>query len=192
MPLRNPDQLAPILSKTCRACACVLALLIGTLLLASCTPRRGLRQDEVWECTDKASPECAAAREHFQLVRYLAFPPAHLVAASARALGDLNFDTNRDDDKGKVSGVFIASAPTHSGQLDGLLRKNLKSYVPAAVSAEVEILPLPDQDIGADVRLRLYFAAAGAAAQPIDSVAPYQIFFSQLGRELGAAPAPPR
>ena len=42
------------------------------------------------------------------------------------------------------------------------------------------------------VRLRLYAAAPGAAPQLIDSVAPYQIFFSQLGAELGEPVALPK
>lgn len=169
-----------------------LPLLAGVLALAACiTPDRGVRRDEVQACIDKASPQCAAAREQFQSVRYPTMSAGHLVAAASRALGDLDFEPTRDDAQNKVSGEYIASAPTHKNQLDELFRKNLKIYGPAPLTAQVEILPLAGQEVGADVRLRLYTAADGAAPTLIDSVAPYQIFFSQLGVELGAPPPPP-
>ena len=44
-----------------------------------------------------ASAQCAAAREHFQVVRYPTMSADRLVAAASRALGDLNFESNRDD-----------------------------------------------------------------------------------------------
>jgi hypothetical protein len=126
------------------------------------------------------------------VVRYPGEPAAHLVAAASRALGDLNFETTRDDERRIVSGDYIDSAPTHSKLLDDLFKKTLKDYQPAALSARVEVLPPPDQQTGAEVRLRLYYARPDAASpQPIDSVAPYQIFFNQLGIELGEAVAPP-
>ncbi len=167
-----------------------LGSLLGLLLLAGCTPDRGVRRDEVLQCIAKDSPECVAAREQFQVVRYPTMTADQLVAASSRALGDLNFEADRDDAQGRVSGDYIASAPTHDKQLDQVFKKNLKNYGPAPITAQVQILPLPNQGTGADVRLRLYAALDGAAPSLIDSVALYQIFFSQLGVELGAPPAP--
>jgi hypothetical protein len=189
MPLRISYLTAADRGKALRCGGCTLALLTSASLLISCTVERGLRHGEVWECANKASPDCAAARERFQVVRYLTFSSDHLVAASATALGDLNFDTRRDDAQGKVSGDFIATAPTHSGQFDELMKNTLKTYAPAAVSAQVDVSPLPNRDTGADVRLRLYFAVAGSTPQLIDNVAPYQLFFRQLGSELGNPPA---
>ncbi len=181
----------PDLSRRTRsALRCGLPLL-GLLLLAACTPDRGVRREEVQACVDKDSPQCAAAREQFQSVRYPTMGGDRLVAAASRALGDLNFEPTRDDAAGKVSGDYIAAAPTHKNQLDELFKKNLKNYAPAPLTAQVEILPLAGKDVGAEVRLRLYIAVDGAAPELIDSVAPYQIFFSQLGVELGAPPPPP-
>ncbi|WP_029921653.1 hypothetical protein [Nevskia soli] len=167
-------------------------VLLGLSLLAACTPDRGVRRDEVRACIDKESPACAAARVQFQSVRYPTLSADRLVAAGSRALGDLNFEPTRDDAGNKVSGEYIASAPVHKNQLDELFRKNLKNYGTASLTAQVDILPLPGKDVGADVRLRLYTVAGeGMSPELIDSVAPYQIFFSQLGVELGAPPPPP-
>ena len=186
MPLPSPEPFR----RPRRAVQLGLALLTGALLLAACTPDRGVRRDEVPDCIDKASAQCAAAREHFQVVRYPTMSADRLVAAASRALGDLNFESNRDDAQGRVSGDYIAAAPTHEKQRDDLFKKSLKGYATAAVTAQVEILPLPSQDTGANVRLRLYAAVDGAAPALIDSVALYQIFFSQLGAELGEPMAP--
>ncbi len=160
---------------------------VGAALLLGCNGQRALRSDQVEACTDPASAVCAAARDSFQLVRYPTFDAAHLVAVSNRALGDLDFETRRDDAQRKVAGDYIASAPVHSKQLDDQFRRTLKRYGQAAISAVVEVTPLAGRETGADVRLRIYAAVPGAEApQPIDSVAPYQLFFSQLGFELGA------
>jgi len=164
-------------------------VLLATLVLASCVPRSGVRQDDLWQCAKPDSPDCAAAREQLQRVRY-PLTADHLVAASNRALGDLNFETRRDDARRTVSGDYFATAPTHPKQLDDLFRQTLKSYAAATVTAQVEVLV--DTDGAAAVRLRLYAAAAGAAPRLIDNVAPYQIFFSQLGAELGTPAAPPK
>jgi hypothetical protein len=187
MPLRTPDSSR----KPRLAIGLGLPVLAGMLLLCACTPDRGVRRDDVRQCMAPDSAECAAARERFQVVRYPTMSADQLVAASSRALGDLNFEADRDDAQGRVSGSYIASAPTHEKQLDLVFKRNLKSYGAAQISAQVQILRLPDQDTGADVRLRLYAAIDGAAPSLIDSVALYQIFFSQLGFELGAPAAPP-
>ena len=187
MPLQTPENF----HESRRAVGRGLSLAIGMLLLAACTPDRGVRRDDVLQCIDPASAECSAARERFQVVRYPTMSADQLVAASSRALGDLNFEADRDDAQGRVSGDYIASAPTHEKQLDLVFKRNLKSYGAAPITAQVQILRLPGQDTGADVRLRLYAATDGAAPSLIDSVALYQIFFSQLGFELGAPAAPP-
>jgi len=187
MPLRTPD----IFHEPRHAIWPGLPVLAGILLLCACTPDRGVRRDDVWQCIDRNSADCAAARERFQVVRYPTMSADQLVAASSRALGDLNFESNRDDAQGRVSGDYIASAPTHEKQLDLVFKRNLKSYAAASISAQVQILRLPDQDTGADVRLQLYAVVDGAPPSLIDSVALYQIFFSQLGFELGAPAAPP-
>lgn len=188
--MRNTDSSRDFSRPTRRAIWPVV--LLGLSLLAACTPDRGVRRDEVRACIDKESPECAAARAQFQSVRYPTLSAGRLVAAGSRALGDLNFEPTRDDAGNKVSGEYIASAPVHKNQLDELFRKNLKNYGAAPLAAQVDILPLPGKDVGADVRLRLYTVAGeGVPPELIDSVAPYQIFFSQLGVELGAPPPPP-
>ncbi len=189
--MRNSSLSRHTLDVARRALGCGLALLAGALTLSACTPDRGVRRDEVQACIDKGSSQCAAAREQFQSVRYPTMSTSRLVAAASRALGDLDFEPTRDDAQNKVSGEYIATAPTHKNQLDELFRKNLKNYAPAPLTAQVDMLPLPGQDVGADVRLRLYTTVDGAAPALIDSVAPYQIFFSQLGVELGAPPPPP-
>jgi len=80
-------------------------------------------------------------------------------------------------------------------QLDELFRKTLKAYAPgqdlAALRAEVSAQPLAGSDSGASLRLQLFLPGADGAPRPVDAVGPYQIFFSQLGVELGAPPAPP-
>ena len=169
-----------------------LSLLAAALLQPACsyTPDRGVHRDDTRQCIAPDSAECAAAREHFQVVRYPNFTADQLVAASSRALGDLDFETERDDRNRRVSGDYVASAPVHKGQLDEVFRNNLKQYKAAPLTAKVEITPLPQQDIGAEVRLRLYTPQDGAEPQLVDSVALYQVFFSQLGVELGAPPAP--
>lgn len=168
-------------------------VLVAGLLLPGCshTPERGAHRDDASQCVAPDSAECAAARERFQVVRYPTFRADQLVVAASRALGDLNFEAERDDRNHRVSGEYVGSAPVHKGQFDELFRKNLKQYGAAPLTAQVEITPLPQQDTGAEVRLRLFAPQDGAAPQPVDSVAPYQVFFSQLGAELGAPVAPP-
>ncbi|HZR34428.1 MAG TPA: hypothetical protein VFA75_03555 [Nevskia sp.] len=171
-------------------------LLCLALLPAACStpgPRNDVR-GEVRECADPGSPACAAAREGFQLVRYPTMGSDRLVAAASRALGDLNFEAERDDARRHVDGSYVAAAPVHDKQLDELFRKTLKGYAPdrdlSALSAQVDVLPIPDRDVGGNVRLQLFLAGADGTAQPVDSVGPYQIFFRQLGIELGAPAAP--
>lgn len=167
---------------------------MAALLLAACghAPDRGAHRDDASQCVAPDSAECAAARERFQVVRYPTFRVDQLVVAASRALGDLNFEAERDDRNHRVSGEYVAAAPVHKGQFDELFRKNLKQYGAAPLmTAQVEITPLAQQDTGAEVRLRLFAPQDGAAPQPVDSVAPYQVFFSQLGAELGAPAAPP-
>jgi len=171
-------------------CLCALAA------VAACTTpeQRNELRGEVRECADKDAPACAAARDGFQRVRYPTMGADRLVAAASRALGDLNFEADRDDAQRRVSGAYVAAAPVHDKQLDELFSKTLKRYAPgqdlAALSARVEVTPIPGSDTGGNVRLQLFLAGAGGTAQPVDSVGPYQIFFRQLGIELGAAPAP--
>ncbi len=171
-------------------------LLCLALLPAACaTPeQRNELRGEVRECADKDAPACAAAREGFQLVRYPTMGPDRLVAAASRALGDLNFEAERDDAQRRVSGSYIVSAPVHDKQLDELFRQTLKRYAPgqdlSALSARVDVQPIAGGDVGGNVRLQLFLTGEGGAAQPVDSVAPYQIFFRQLGIELGATPLP--
>ena len=171
-------------------------LLLSAAALAACTTpeQRNDLRGQVRACADPDAPACAEAREGFQLVRYPTMGTDRLVAAASRALGDLNFETERDDAQRKVTGSYIAGAPVHDKQLDQLFHKTVKAYVPSqdmpALSAQVEVSALPDRDTGGSVRLRLFLAGAGGAALPLDSVGPYQIFFSQLGIELGATPVP--
>jgi hypothetical protein len=169
-----------------------LCALLPALLLAACAGSGGLH-GAVEECVaDATSAACAAVRDGFQLVRYPTQPADRLVAAASRALGDLDFEPERDDAARKVGGRYIAVAPVHDKQLDQLFRKTLKAYAPdrdlAALSAQVGVEPLGDA--GATVRLQLFLPGTDGAPQPVDTVGPYQIFFSQLGVELGAAPAP--
>lgn len=165
------------------------------LLLAGCSSHGGVH-GVVYECQDDpASAACATAREGFQVVRYTTLPTDRLVGAASRALGDLDFEPERDDAGRKVSGSYIATAPVHDKQLDELFRKTLKAYAPgqdlAALRAEVSAQPLAGSDSGASLRLQLFLPGADGAPRPVDAVGPYQIFFSQLGVELGAPPAPP-
>lgn len=175
---------------------CVHLLLSLAAAVAACTTpeQRNDLRGQVRECADPDSAACAEAREGFQRVRYPTMPPDRLLAAASRALGDLNFEADRDDARRKVSGSYVPGAPVHDKQLDQLFRKTVKAYASGQeappLGAEVEVTALPDSDVGGSVRLRLFLAAAGGAPQPVDSVAPYQIFFRQLGVELGAAPAP--
>lgn len=168
-------------------------VLVPVLLLTACSSGGGLR-GVVGECAgDPSSAACAAAREGFQTVRYPSLPAERLVAAASRALGDLDFEPQRDDARREVSGSYIAGAPVHDKQLDQLFRQTLKAYAPGrdlgGLSAQVGVLPLPEG--GASLRLQLFLAAGDGTPQPVDVVGPYQIFFSQLGAELGAAPVPP-
>jgi hypothetical protein len=164
------------------------------LLLAACSSSGGLH-GVVGECLDApGSAACAAARDGFQLVRYPALPADRLVAAASRALGDLDFEPERDDAQRRVGGRYIATAPVHDRQLDQLFRKTLKAYAPdqdlAALRAEVSVQPIAGSDTGATLRLQLFLPGADGAPLPVDAVGPYQIFFSQLGGELGAPLAP--
>jgi hypothetical protein len=170
--------------------------LIAVLLLAACSTSGGGPRGVVGECAaDPSSAACAAAREGFQTVRYPTLQADRLVAAASRALGDLNFEPQRDDARRQISGRYIAGAPVHDKQLDQLFRQTLKAYAPGqdldGLSAEVSVLPLAGSDTGANVRLQLFLAGNDGAPHPVDAVGPYQIFFSQLGAELGAPPAPP-
>jgi hypothetical protein len=178
---------------SCRSFARRAAPLLA-LLLAACGSRGGMH-GVVYECADPASAACAAAREGFQVVRYTSLPPDRLIGAASRALGDLDFEPERDDAGRKVSGRYVASAPVHDKQLDQLFRQTLKAYAPgqdlAALRAEVSAQPLAGGDSGATLRLQLFLPGADGAPRPVDAVGPYQIFFSQLGTELGAPPAPP-
>ena len=176
---------------------CLRLLFLGcAAALAACTTpeQRNELRGQVRECADPDAPGCAEAREGFQLVRYPTMPVDRLVAAASRALGDLNFETERDDVQRKVSGSYIAGAPVHDKQLDQLFHMTVKAYLPGqdapSLSALVEVLALPDREVGGSVRLRLFLAGQGGAALPLDSVAPYQVFFRQLGVELGAPPTP--
>lgn len=161
--------------------------LLAAVLLSACAADGGAPRADVRECADADSPACAEAREGFQLVRYPTMTPDRLVAAASRALGDLNFETSRDDANGKVSGSYVAAAPVHAKQLDELFRKTLKNQLAegAELTAQAEVQALANATTGGSVRLRLYRGGA-----PIDSVGPYQVFFRQLGVELGAAPTP--
>lgn len=173
----------------------VLLLGLSAALAACTTPeQRNDLRGQVRECADPDSAACAEARDGFQLVRYPTMSVDRLVAASSRALGDLNFEPERDDAQRQVSGHYIASAPVHDKQLDQLFRKTVKAYVPGQealpLTAQVEVTALADHDTGGSVRLRLFLATEGGAPRQVDSVAPYQIFFRQLGVELGATPVP--
>ena len=172
-----------------------LSLCLLALLAACATPeQRNDLRGEVRACADKDAPACAAAREGFQLVRYPTMGPDRLVVAASRALGDLNFEAERDDAQRRVSGTYVAGAPVHPRQLDELFLQTLRRYAPgqdlAGLGARVEVLPIAGSDTGGNVRLQLFLAGEGGAAMPVDSIGPYQIFFRQLGIELGAAPAP--
>jgi len=172
-----------------------LSLCALALLSACATPeQRNELRGEVRECADKDAPACAAAREGFQLVRYPTMGAGRLVVAASRALGDLDFEPDRDDAQRRVGGAYVASAPVHPKQLDELFRQTLKRYAPdqdlAGLGARVDVVPIPGSEVGATVRLQLFLAGEGGVAVPVDSVAPYQIFFRQLGLELGATPAP--
>ncbi|MDR3414935.1 MAG: hypothetical protein P4L83_02010 [Nevskia sp.] len=152
-------------------------------VLAACTAARP-RTGEVAACADQGSPACAAARDGFQRVHYTNIQPGRLVVASSRALGDLNFEVGeRDDAGGRVEADYVAAAPVHEKQLDEKFKEAMHPYAGARVAAAVTVTP---GEAGAEVRLRLTAVPAdGAAPRPIDSVTPYQLFFSQLGFELG-------
>lgn len=164
------------------------------VLLSACAADHGALRGDVPECAEPDSAACATAREGLQQVRYPTMTVDRLVAAASRALGDLNFETSRDDARAQVGGSYVASAPVHPRQLDELFRSTLKHFAPSlealGLTAQAEVQGLPGSDVGGIVRLRLYRAGDNGAALLIDSVAPYQVFFRQLGVELGAAPTP--
>ena len=164
-----------------------LLLPLAAVLLAACaTPADRLRHVEVAACADKEAAGCEAARAGFQRLSYDSLDADKLTVAAARALGDLNFEVERDDARHQAAGAYVDSAPVHDKQLDSLFRGTLKPYQPAVISARVEVLPLAGRDSGGEVRLRLFAAAdSGGQPAPVDSVGPYQVFFRQLGQELG-------
>ncbi|MDB5986134.1 MAG: hypothetical protein JWR16_1187 [Nevskia sp.] len=170
-------------------------LCLTALLLASCASHDKIRHGEARECADSGSPACIAARHAFQREHYTSISQDRLLAASSRALGDLNFETTRDDAQAQVRAEYVATAPTHKDQLDERFRKSLRNYAAdheaRTVRAQLEVRQPPDDPTGQEVHLLLYAGAEGADdSSLIDNPALYQIFFNALGIELGAAPEP--
>ena len=118
-----------------------LLLPLAAVLLAACaTPADRLRHVEVAACADKEAAGCEAARAGFQRLSYDSLDADKLTVAAARALGDLNFEVERDDARHQAAGAYVDSAPVHDKQLDSLFRGTLKPYQPAVISARVEVL----------------------------------------------------
>lgn len=164
------------------------------VLLAACSTG-GARLD-VPECARPEATACTAARDRFQVLNYDIATPDRLVAASSRAIGDLNFElVRRDDAAGIVLGRYVGSAPTHKDQLDSRFHDALRDAASLPLLARIEVGAAPTAGGPVPVRLQLLLPAPdsrdGTAQMPLDRVKPYQIFFQQLSLELGGRVAPP-
>lgn len=167
---------------------------LAALVLAACSSTGP--KPEVPECADARSPACAAARDRFQVLNYEVTAPGRLVAASSRAIGDLNFElVRRDDDAGLVLARYVGSAPTHKDQLDSSFHEALRDAASLPLMARIEVGKTVGSGTSVPVRLQFLLppASAGSATEPVplDRVKPYQIFFQQLSLELGGRISPP-
>jgi hypothetical protein len=177
---------------------CVITLLTLARCLASCASHGDIPRGVARECADPDSEPCLHARIAFQQVQYTSISQDRLVAASTRALDDLNFETARDDEHAQVRGSYVEAAPTHKDQLDQRFHKFLRDHpdgheAPALI-AQVDVISSSAAPAAITVRLRLYNAQNPGSQTQVDEPALYEIFFKQLGFELAgtsaAVPAP--
>lgn len=162
-------------------------------LLAGCASSSEIPRGVARECADPDSESCIHARIAFQQVQYTSISQDRLIAASTRALDDLNFETARDDEHAQVKGCYVEAAPTHQDQLDqrfhNFLRDHPDAHAAQALIAQVDVVASSAEPAAITVRLRLYNTQTPGSQTLVDEPALYEIFFKQLGFELAGSSA---
>lgn len=171
-----------------------ITMACSAAVLAACSSA-GSKID-VPECAQPQSPECAAALDRIQVLNYDVTTPDRLVAASSRAIGDLNFELiQRDDSAGRVMGRYVGSAPTHPDLLDSRFHKALGDAASVPLVARIDVGTARVSGGPVPVRVQLLLPGSAkndpAKSTPLAQLAPYQILFEQLSLELAGRVAPP-